>query len=92
MPNIVFFNKITYIFVILYFSLKENSGSELFIDNTNLWLNVNGGQLQNSNTSDLVFQKQVSYISRFMTLPPVDVISARTLFLALVWVSIRQST
>ena len=50
--------------------------------NLNLWLNVNGEQLQNSNTSDLIFDipTLVSYISQFMTLLPGDVISTGTPF------------
>lgn len=48
----------------------------------NLWLNVNGEQLQNSNTSDFVFDipTAISYISQFMTLLPGDVISTGTPF------------
>ncbi len=50
--------------------------------NLNLWLNVNGEQLQNSNTSDFVFNipESISYISKFMTLLPGDVISTGTPF------------
>lgn len=50
--------------------------------NLNLWLNVNGEQLQNSNTSDFVFDipTSISYISQFMTLLPGDVISTGTPF------------
>jgi 2-keto-4-pentenoate hydratase/2-oxohepta-3-ene-1,7-dioic acid hydratase in catechol pathway len=50
--------------------------------NLNLWLNVNGEQLQNSNTSDFIFDipHVVSYISRFMSLLPGDVISTGTPF------------
>ena len=46
----------------------------------NLWLEVNGERLQDSNTSDLVFGvfHLVSYISQFMTLLPGDVISTGT--------------
>ena len=45
-----------------------------------LWLNLNGEQLQNSNTSDFIFNvpQVISYISRFMTLLPGDVISTGT--------------
>jgi len=48
----------------------------------NLWLKLNGEELQNSNTSDFVFnvQQVVSYISQFMTLLPGDVISTGTPF------------
>lgn len=45
-----------------------------------LWLKVNGELLQNSNTSDLVFDVPtlVSYISQYMSLLPGDVISTGT--------------
>ncbi|MCP4977469.1 MAG: fumarylacetoacetate hydrolase family protein [Maribacter sp.] len=48
--------------------------------NLNLWLKVNGEMLQNSNTSDFVFNipESVSYISQFMTLLPGDIISTGT--------------
>jgi 2,4-didehydro-3-deoxy-L-rhamnonate hydrolase len=48
----------------------------------NLWLSVNGDMLQNSSTSDMVFQIPllVSYISQFMTLLPGDIISTGTPF------------
>ncbi|UNY97453.1 fumarylacetoacetate hydrolase family protein [Zhouia spongiae] len=50
--------------------------------NLNLWLKLNGEMMQNSNTSDFVFDipKLVSYISEFMTLLPGDVISTGTPF------------
>ena len=50
--------------------------------NLNLWLKVNGEMLQNSNTSDFVFDipESISYISQFMTLLPGDVISTGTPF------------
>ncbi len=50
--------------------------------NLNLWLHVNGEQLQHSNTSDFVFNipESISYISQFMTLLPGDVISTGTPF------------
>lgn len=50
--------------------------------NLNLWLKVNGQMLQNSNTSDFVFDipTSISYISQFMTLLPGDVISTGTPF------------
>ncbi|NJB72663.1 2-keto-4-pentenoate hydratase/2-oxohepta-3-ene-1,7-dioic acid hydratase in catechol pathway [Saonia flava] len=49
-------------------------------NNLNLWLKLNGEMLQNSNTSDFVFniQEVISYISQFMTLLPGDVISTGT--------------
>lgn len=48
--------------------------------NLNLWLKVNGVKLQDSNTSDFVFNipKSISYISQFMTLLPGDIISTGT--------------
>lgn len=50
--------------------------------NLNLWLHVNGEQLQHSNTSDFVFNipESISYISQFMSLLPGDVISTGTPF------------
>lgn len=50
--------------------------------NLNLWLNLNGENMQKSNTSDFVFgiPKLVSYISQFMTLLPGDIISTGTPF------------
>ena len=51
-------------------------------NNLNLWLKLNGEMMQNSNTSDFIFnvQQVVSYISQFMTLLPGDVISTGTPF------------
>ncbi|RXJ49427.1 fumarylacetoacetate hydrolase family protein [Gelidibacter gilvus] len=51
-------------------------------NNLNLWLDVNGERLQDSSTSDFIFNIQhcVSYISQFMTLLPGDVISTGTPF------------
>jgi len=45
-----------------------------------LWLKVNGEELQNSNTSDMAYgiQHLVHYLSQFMTLLPGDVISTGT--------------
>lgn len=45
-----------------------------------LWLDVNGKRLQDSSTSDFIFNIQylVSYLSQFMTLLPGDVISTGT--------------
>ncbi|MBX6320629.1 MAG: fumarylacetoacetate hydrolase family protein [Rhodospirillaceae bacterium] len=47
-----------------------------------LWLEVNGERVQNSNTSDMIFsvRKIVSYISHFITLSPGDVIPTGTPF------------
>jgi 2-keto-4-pentenoate hydratase/2-oxohepta-3-ene-1,7-dioic acid hydratase in catechol pathway len=49
-------------------------------NNLNLWLKLNGETVQNSNTSDFIFniQEVVSYISQFMTLLPGDIISTGT--------------
>jgi len=51
-------------------------------NNLNLWLKLNGETLQNSSTSDFIFNIQhvVSYISQFMTLLPGDIISTGTPF------------
>ena len=51
-------------------------------NNLNLWLKLNGVMMQNSNTSDFIFniQQVVSYISQFMTLLPGDIISTGTPF------------
>ena len=48
----------------------------------NLWLKLNGELMQDSNTSDFVFniQQVVSYISQYMTLLPGDIISTGTPF------------
>ena len=50
--------------------------------NLDLWLKLNGETMQNSNTSDFVFNipEQISYISQFMTLLPGDIISTGTPF------------
>ena len=49
-------------------------------NNLKIWLKLNGQLMQNSNTSDLIFEipKLVSYISQFMTLVPGDLISTGT--------------
>jgi 2-keto-4-pentenoate hydratase/2-oxohepta-3-ene-1,7-dioic acid hydratase in catechol pathway len=51
-------------------------------NNLNLWLKLNGKIMQNSSTSDFIFNIQhvVSHISQFMTLLPGDVISTGTPF------------
>lgn len=48
----------------------------------NLWTKVNGQEVQNSYTSDLIFNipEIVSYLSQFMTLLPGDIISTGTPF------------
>jgi len=45
-----------------------------------LWLNVNGNKMQEGNTSNLIFRipQILSYVSRFMTLLPGDIISTGT--------------
>lgn len=50
------------------------------VDNLNVWLKLNGTQVQTSNTSNLIFKIPflVSYLSQFMTLLPGDVISTGT--------------
>lgn len=50
------------------------------INNLHLWLKVNGTTMQDSNTSNLIFNipALVSYTSRFMTLLPGDIISTGT--------------
>lgn len=49
-------------------------------NNLNLWLKLNGETVQNSSTSDFIFnvEEVVSYISQFMTLLPGDIISTGT--------------
>lgn len=51
-------------------------------NNLRLWLKLNGKTMQDSNTSDFIFniQQVVSHISQFMTLLPGDVISTGTPF------------
>ena len=51
-------------------------------NNLDLWLKLNGEMMQNSNTSDFIFniQQVVSHISQFMTLLPGDIISTGTPF------------
>ena len=48
--------------------------------NARLWLDVNGERKQDSSTNDLIFDVPtlVSYLSRFMTLLPGDVVSTGT--------------
>lgn len=49
-------------------------------NNLGLWLKVNGKKVQDSSTSDFIFNVEyvVSYLSQFMTLLPGDVISTGT--------------
>ncbi|MBD0823790.1 fumarylacetoacetate hydrolase family protein [Aestuariibaculum marinum] len=51
-------------------------------NNLHLWLKLNGEMMQDSSTSDFIFniQESISYISQFMTLLPGDVISTGTPF------------
>ncbi len=51
-------------------------------NNLNLWLKLNGVIMQDSNTSDFIFNAQevISHISQFMTLLPGDIISTGTPF------------
>jgi 2-keto-4-pentenoate hydratase/2-oxohepta-3-ene-1,7-dioic acid hydratase in catechol pathway len=46
----------------------------------NIWLKLNGETVQNGNTKNLIFSipELISYVSRFMTLLPGDVISTGT--------------
>ena len=50
------------------------------ISDMRMWLNVNGENMQEGNTSNLIFSVDhvVSYLSQFMTLLPGDVISTGT--------------
>ncbi|MDQ2864537.1 MAG: fumarylacetoacetate hydrolase family protein [Bacteroidota bacterium] len=49
-------------------------------DNLRLWLTVNGHKMQDGTTADFIFRIPflISYVSRFMTLLPGDVISTGT--------------
>lgn len=49
-------------------------------NNLGLWLKLNGKKIQDSSTSDFIFNVEhvISYLSRFMTLLPGDVISTGT--------------
>tara|TARA_Y100000996_G_scaffold327662_1_gene263723 strand:- start:1805 stop:2659 length:855 start_codon:yes stop_codon:yes gene_type:complete len=51
-------------------------------NNLDLWLKLNGETIQNSNTSDFIFniQEVVSHISQFMRLLPGDIVSTGTPF------------
>ncbi|MSP83286.1 MAG: FAA hydrolase family protein [Alphaproteobacteria bacterium] len=48
--------------------------------NLDLWLDVNGQRMQTGNTATMIFNLRqiISYVSRFMTLYPCDVISTGT--------------
>jgi 2,4-diketo-3-deoxy-L-fuconate hydrolase len=57
---------------------RDEAGDEQALD---LWCEVNGERLQHSNTADMIFSVAacVSYVSRFMTLYPGDVLTTATL-------------
>lgn len=50
------------------------------VNNLRLWLSLNGKMMQNGNTANLIFKIPflISYVSRFMTLLPGDIISTGT--------------
>jgi len=50
------------------------------VNNLNMWLNVNGKQVQTGNTRKFIFDIQtvISYLSQYMTLLPGDLISTGT--------------
>ena len=50
------------------------------LNNLNVWLKVNGKQMQDGNTRDMIFgiYNLIAYISHFMTLLPGDVVSTGT--------------
>ena len=50
------------------------------VDNLKLWLKVNGKQMQNGTTANLIFNVPfvVAYVSQFMSLLPGDIISTGT--------------
>jgi len=50
------------------------------INNLQVWLNVNGKQMQNGTTADMIFRtfNLVAYITQFMTLLPGDIVSTGT--------------
>ena len=50
------------------------------INNLRVWLNVNGKQMQNGNTKNMIFNtfNLIPYITQFMTLLPGDVVSTGT--------------
>ena len=60
-----------------WIATKDEIGN---VNNLRLWLTVNGQKMQDGNTDDLIFKIPflVSYISRFMTLLPGDIISTGT--------------
>ncbi len=50
------------------------------VNNLNMWLKVNGTQMQNGTTANLIFDVPflIMYVSKFMTLLPGDIISTGT--------------
>ena len=52
------------------------------VQNLDLWLRVNGEEMQRSNTRQMIFNIShlISYISQFMTLKPGDIVSTGTPF------------
>ena len=52
----------------------------MLIYSLNLWLKLNGENVQDGNTNDFVFnvQEVISYLSQFMSLMPGDIISTGT--------------
>ena len=62
-----------------FLATKDEVGNP---NNLDLWLKLNGEMMQNSSTSDFIFniEEAISYISQFMTLLPGDVISTGTPF------------
>lgn len=52
------------------------------IDTLDIWLSINGEEMQRSNTREMIFgvDHLVSYISQYMTLQPGDIISTGTPF------------
>ncbi len=50
------------------------------VNNLSMWLKVNGQIMQNGSTANLIFKipALISYVSRFMTLLPGDIISTGT--------------
>jgi 2,4-didehydro-3-deoxy-L-rhamnonate hydrolase len=60
-----------------FLATKEEIGD---VDNLRLWLSLNGEMMQDGTTANLIFKIPflISYVSRFMTLLPGDIISTGT--------------
>lgn len=60
-----------------FLATKEEIGD---VDNLRLWLSLNGQKMQDGTTANLIFKVPflISYVSRFMTLLPGDIISTGT--------------